>query len=288
MLSELFLHLICASFKFGYAGFCFGCAGFRFGCASFCFGRSSFCLVNGYVNFLLQSHIANPRVTVRLVPFYESVDFPSFRGNRLLCCEVFQVIPDGLLGDFAVLVKYIIIFEALVSHFDFRVVDIEILEPVYCPSLFKNVVGADKDDVEFFQVVVFFALEQGVAVAHGLVEASPFGDVVGVFHLQFNIKTANGLAIGAGFLHENVVADALGHWADFDGFLGFGVLEFVNLDAENRLQEGLCDFLVAKDHCEHEPVCDGELFKGNVFCAHFPFYSGNAPAKADRVTLSIL
>ena len=236
----------------------------------------------------MQSHIANPRVVVGLVPLHQPVDVLGCWGNRLVGGEILHVIPNGLLGDFAILTEYIKFFESEVTHFDFRVVDIEILKSVHCPSLLEDIVGADKDDVEFFQVVVFFALEQGVAVAHCLVEASPFGDVVGVFHLQFNIKTANGFAIGAGFLHENVVADALGYGADFDGLLGFGGLEFVNLDAENRLQEGLCDFLVAKDHGEHEPVRDGELFKGNIFCAHFPFYSGNAPAMADRVTLSIL
>ena len=253
----------------------------------------------------MQSHIANPRVVVGLVPLHQPVDVLGCWGNRLVGGEILHVIPNGLLGDFAILTEYIKFFESEVTHFDFRVVDIEILKSVHCPSLLEDIVGADniqdlatcclvavipygEDDVEFFQVVVFFALEQGVAVAHGLVEASPFGDVVGVFHLQFNIKTANGFAIGAGFLHENVVADALGYGADFDGFLGFGVLEFVNLDAENRLQEGLGDFLVAEHHGEHEPVRDGELFKGNVFCAHFPFYSGNAPVSRIRKTLSIL
>jgi hypothetical protein len=34
---------------------------------------------------------------------------------------------------------------------------------------------------------------------------------------------------------------------------------------------------VAEYHGEHEPVGDGELIKGNVFCFHFSFYSGNAP-----------
>ena len=155
-------------------------------------------------------------------------------------------------------------------------------------ALPENVFGTKKDNVEFLQVAVFFASAQGFAVAHGLVEACAFGYFPGIFHLEFDVKAAEGFAVGARFFHENIVADALGHWADFDGFLGLGVLEFVNLDAENRLQEGLCDFLVAEHHGEHEPVRDGELFKGNVFFAHFPFYSGNAPAKADRVTLSIL
>ena len=272
MLPELLLQLV-------YAGFCFGCASFRFGCASFRFGRSSFCLVNGYVNFLLQSHIANPRVVVGLVPLHQPVDVLGCWGNWLVGGEILHVIPNGLLGDFAILTEYIKFFESKVTHFDFRVVDIEILKSVHCPSLLEDIVGADKDDVEFFQVVVFFALEQGVAVAHGLVEASPFGDVVGVFHLQFNIKTANGLAIGAGFLHENVVADSLADGADFDGLFRLGFPEFVNRDAENRFQERLGDFLVAENHGEHEPVCDGEFFKGNVLVFHFIVKAGTRPCR---------
>ena len=192
------------------------------------------------------------------------------------------------MGDFAVFLEYIKIFEALVTHLNFWVICFQIFEPVDSAALLENVVGANEDDVEFLQVAVFFASAQGFAVAHGLVEACAFGYFPGIFHLEFDVKAAEGFAVGARFLHENIVADALGHWADFDGFLGLGVLEFVNLDAENRLQERLGDFLVAKDHGEHEPVRDGELFKGNVFCAHFPFYSGNAPVSRIRKTLSIL
>lgn len=176
----------------------------------------------------------------------------------------------------------------MVTHLNFWVICFQIFEPVDSAALLENVVGANEDDVEFLQIAVFFASAQGFAVAHGLVEACAFGYFPGIFHLEFDVKAAEGLACGTGLLHEDVEADSLADGADFDGFLGFGVLEFVNLDAENRFQEGLCDFLVAKDHCEHEPVRDGELFKGNVFCAHFPFYSGNAPVSRIRKTLSIL
>ncbi len=43
----------------------------------------------------------------------------------------------------------------------------------------------------------------------------------------------------------------------------------MNLDAENRLEEGLGDILLAEHHREHELVGDSQLFKGSMFCFHF-------------------
>ena len=143
-----------------------------------------------------------------------------------------------------------------------------------------------KDDVKFLQIAVFFAPAQGFAVAHGLVEACALGDFVGVFHLHFDIETAEGLAIGAGYLHEYVEADALVDGADLDGLFRFGLPEFVNLDAENRFEEGLGDFIVAEDHREHELVGDGQLFEGGIFCFHYSFNTGTPPRRRIELSLS--
>ena len=101
---------------------------------------------------------------------------------------------------------------------------------------------------------------------------------MGIFHLHFDIETAEGLTVGPDIFCENIEADAPADGADLDGLFRFGVPEFENLDTENRFEEGLGDFLVAEDHCEHKFVGDGELFKGSVLVFHF-FLSG-APRKA--------
>ena len=149
------------------------------------------------------------------------------------------------------------VFEGKIAHLDFRVIDLEIFEPIDGASLPENVVGADEDNVKFLQVAVLFAFAQSLAVTHGLVEACPLGDLLGVFHLHFDIKIAEGFAIGSRFFHEDVKADALADGAHFDGLFGFGVPEFVNLDAKNRLEEGLGDFFMAEHHGEHKFVGDG-------------------------------
>ena len=122
-----------------------------------------------------------------------------------------------------------------------------------------------KDDVKFLQIAIFFTPAQGFAVAHGLVEACALGNFLGVLHLHFNIETADGFAIGTGFLYENIEADALADGTDFDGLFRFGLPEFVNLDAENCFEEGFGDFFVAKHHRKHKLVGDGQLFKGSMF-----------------------
>ena len=111
------------------------------------------------------------------------------------------------------------ILEGEVAHLDFGIVAFEILEPVDGASLCENVVGAKEDDVEFLQVVIAFAPVQGFAVAHGLVEACPLGDFVGVFHLHLDIETPDGFAIGPDLFCEDVEADALADGADLDGLL---------------------------------------------------------------------
>ena len=187
----------------------------------------------------------------------------------LVSGEILHVIPNGLLGDLVVLTKYIKVFESEVAHLDFRVVNFEIPESVDGSVPAKNVFGTEKNDVELLQVAVFFAPVQGFAIAHGLVEAGPFGDFLGVGHLHFDVKTAEGFAVGTDFLRKDVKADTLGDGAYVDGLFRFGVAKFMNLDAENRFQEGLGDFLVAEDHREHELVGDGQLIKGNIIVFHF-------------------
>ena len=53
----------------------------------------------------------------------------------------------------------------------------------------------------------------------------------------------------------------------------------MDLDAENRFQEGLGDFLVAENHREHELVGDREFLERNTFSFHFvsfpPAVGGN-------------
>ena len=153
----------------------------------------------------------------------------------------------------------------MVSHFDFRVIDFKILEPVDSESFSEDVIGAKENDVEFLQVAVFFAPAQCLAVAHGLVETCAFGNFLGVLHLHFDIETAEGFTIGAGFFYENIEADALANGIDLNCLFWFGFTEFVNLDAENCFEEGLGDFLVAKYHRKHKLVGDGQLFKGGMF-----------------------
>ena len=103
-----------------------------------------------------------------------------------------------------------------------------------------------KHDVEIVQLIVNFALVQRFAITHRLVVASPLGDILVLFHL-----------------HLTPLASAT--TAQF----GLGILELVNPNAKYSLKERLCNFLVAKHHCKHEPVRNGELFKRNAFCIHF-------------------
>ena len=76
------------------------------------------------------------------------------------------------------------IFKTKVSQFNFRAVDIKILEPIDCFPLTKNIFGTQEHDIEFLQVVVHLALVQGLAIAHRLVVASSLGDFLGVFNLH--------------------------------------------------------------------------------------------------------
>ena len=236
-------------------------------------------LVYGDVDFLLPSHIAFPRFVVRLVPLHHPVNLLSFWRTRLPCSEVLHILPDRFLGDVAVLIEYIKIFEAEVTQFNFRIINFEILEPIDGFSLPENVLGTQKHNVEFLQVVVYLALVQRLAIAHRLIIARPLGDFLGVFHLHFDIETAEGLATGTGFLHKDVVADSLVERAYLDCLFGFGIPKFVNLDAKHSFKEGLGDFLVAEHHGEHETVRDGELLKGYAFIFHFSVLWRERPRK---------
>lgn len=107
--------------------------------------------------------------------------------------------------------------------------------------------------------------------------------------MLFNVETAEDFSVWASFLYKDIIADSLVERAYFDSLFRFGIPEFVNLDAENRFEEGPGDFLVAEHHCEHESVRNGELFKRSAFCSHFSFYSRNASVFANREPpLSIL
>ena len=86
--------------------------------------------------------------------------------------------------------------------------------------------------------------------------------------MLFNVETAESLSVQARFLHKNIVANSLIKWAYFDGLFRLGIPKFVNLDAENRFEKGLGDFLVAEYHCKHEPVRNGKVFKRNAFIFH--------------------
>ena len=217
----------------------------------------------------MPSHIAFPRFVVRLIPLHQPIDVFCFRRVRPPCGEILQIFPDRLLGYVAVLIKDIKIFKTKVSQFNFRAVDFKILEPVDSFSLTKNVFGTQEHDIEFLQVVVHLALVQRLAVAHSLIVTSPLGDVHVIFHLHLNIKTTEGHPIRSRFLYKDIVADTLVERAYVNSLFGLGILELVNPNAKHSLKERLCNFLVAKHHCKHEPVRNGELFKRNAFCTHF-------------------
>ena len=131
-----------------------------------------------------------------------------------------------------------------------------------------------KHDVEFFQIVIYFTLVQRLAIAHRLVITGSLGDFLGVFHLHLDIETAESLSVRTSFLHKDVVADSLVERAYLNSFFRLGIPKFVNLDAENRFEEGFGNLLMAKHHSKHESVCNGELFKRCAFIFHFDFTTG--------------
>jgi len=87
--------------------------------------------------------------------------------------------------------------------------------------------------------------------------------------MLFNVETAEDFSIWASLPYKDIVADTLVERAYVNTLFGHRILELVNPNAKYSLEERLGDFLVAKHHCKHEPVRNGELFKRNAFCIHF-------------------
>ena len=99
---------------------------------------------------------------------------------------------------------------------------------------------------------------------------------MGVLNLHLDVEGAHNLAIGALFLYEHVVADALVEGACFGGFLRLRFLQVKNLDSEDSLQEWLRDVLAAEYQREHEAVRDRQFLERNVVWIH------NAPLRGLR------